>query len=172
LSIRGIDEKPSDKDLVALRLFAETLTQVPAVIPRSPQAILELRQQLKEELEEFRNGVKYGATDLLQESDPPTQAKIQHIVETRFVRPLDKLNRRLAHPNKELLRNLVSTNSVVASGLTFGLTLLTGGTGLLAAFLGAVAPLFTTALKTKFDRDKAIDESGVGFLIRARQTSD
>ena len=168
----SIDDSAENARL-AFRLFSETLNQVPAIIPRSPEAICELRTILAEELSAFRHAIKNASADFLHEKrgSPPDERTIKHLAEKHFLRPLESLNRRLAHPNRELLRNLVSTNSVVFGGVALGMAFMANLAGALTAVMGISIAALTGALKTRFDRQKEIEQSDVGFLIRARKYS-
>ncbi|MGA2258638.1 MAG: hypothetical protein ABSG53_28565 [Thermoguttaceae bacterium] len=167
LALHGEEAAPPDREALAVRLVAETLTQMPVVMPRSPAAILELRRDLAEELEEFRHGIRNVATDLAQASGPVTQKQIEYSIEKNFARALDKLSRRLAHPNRDMLRNLVTTPAVISGGVSFTLGLVSTGQNLLSLFLGAAAAVLSAATKTWVDRKKEEEQSGIAFLVKA-----
>jgi len=168
LSIQGDNKNIIGADSTAFKIFTETLIKVPAAIPRSPESLLEIRLLLSDELLEFREAVNHIAEDLeYANTGSITQRDIEHEVKKHFTRPLNALNRKLAHPNKELAQNLLTSDSTILGGITIALAALAGSPIVLSALLGVVVPILTTVAKTHLDREKEIDQSGLGFLVRA-----
>lgn len=162
------EERAAGPENLAIHLVAETLSKMPAIIPRSTEAILELRQNLAEELAEFRQSIRNVASDLIHTSGPVTQKQIEYAVDKNFARPLDKLTRRLAHPNRDLRRSLVTTPAVMTGAVSFVLTTMTTGGSLSSSlFLAAAGAALSAAVKARIDRKKEEEQSGVAFLLKA-----
>lgn len=133
---------------------------MPAVIPRSTEAILDLRWNLAEELAEFRQGIRNAASDLIHTSVPVTQRQIEYTVEKNFAWSLDKLTRRLAHLNRDLLRSLVTTPAVMTGGVSFALATMATGENLLSLFLAAAGAALSAVAKARIDRKNEEEQSG------------
>lgn len=158
-------------EALAARLFAETLVQLPAVTPKSPEDILALRTKLADSLSDFRESVRRVAEDLIDASgggavDP---SKIGAKVRKEFARPLADLEKRLSHPSRDLARNLIVSDNLMTGVVTFAATLFAGDPMTAAVTLGISVPLLTASVKTLFDRQTKVEQSKVGFLIRAKQ---
>lgn len=161
------EEGMAGLESLAIQLVAETLGQMPTIMPRSTEAILELRQTLAEELAEFRQGIRNAASDLIHASGPITQKLIAYTVEKNFARPLDNLTRRLAHPNRELLRSLLTTPAAMGGAVSFAVASIGTGGNLLSLFAAAAGAVLSAAAKARIDRKKDVEQSGVAFLLRA-----
>lgn len=164
--------KPSDVESLAVQVMAETLSQLPAVIPKSVEALLELRSKLAEELVEFREAIKHAAIDIHQGDKEPDERQIKNFVDHTFQRPVTKLSRRLSHPNRDLMRNLITTESVVSGAVAFAMICGSnpGQSAALSALGGVAAGSIVAALKTRTDRSKEIETSGVAFLLKASKS--
>jgi hypothetical protein len=174
-----------EKNATALKVFTETFRALPAILPRSPEALLEVRRTLNDELVAFREGAAAAAKELRYDRgsyEKISKEDIEYAVEQRLTKPLEDLNRRLAHPGSDLLRNLLTTHDVTAAGVTFTLTLTLAilahnadATAVaLSALAGLSTALLTEELRTSVGRKKDAEETysdypGVAFLVRAQE---
>jgi len=171
---KGNTPSTPDQDRVALSLFTETLRhplhRLPIALPRSPEAILELRNQLSEELDDFRQALQYAARDFLYEAStgPVSEEKIKQIADKNFMRPVEKLERRLRHPGREMLRNLFTAPPWATAAISFSVSALAGSLAA-STILGALGATAALIAKTKVDRAKAVEDSDVAFLFRMAQ---
>jgi hypothetical protein len=149
-------------------LFAEVLRNLPCVIPRSAESVLTIRASMKDELAEFSHVLDEAIADLHYQTEKPTSHDLRRLADQRFSRPLRQLERRLAHPNREMLRNLVRTETVLGS--VVGLTMATvSGLGSVAVAGAALAvATASAAIHTALGRREAIESSHVGFLFQMR----
>lgn len=169
-SLQGEAKFTSGAETLALRALSKTMTSLPAIIPRSVEAILEVRGKLEAELTEFREAVSDVAADLAHgRQQEPTDEEIARAVQERFTKPLATLERRLARPGRDLARNLVTSGSLATGAVTLAATIISGGSAIAAALLGASVPLLVESLKTRFERQNDIEQSGVAFLVRAKK---
>ncbi|MCA1754548.1 MAG: hypothetical protein LC641_07625 [Spirochaeta sp.] len=90
---------------------------MPAIIPKSPESILELRHKLEDELGDLRYEIGVATRNLTYAfgDQIPSTTDIEHIAQTTFVRPLNDLQKKLKHPGKDFLENLLSRESIIAS---------------------------------------------------------
>jgi hypothetical protein len=71
----------------------------------------------------------------------------------------------LAHANRELLRNLIRTETILGSAVTLSMALLTGAGGLGTAASGLGVATATAAIQIKLNRREVVEDSPVGFLF-------
>jgi hypothetical protein len=148
-------------------LLAEFFVQMPLVKPRSPEAILELRQKYDAELSEFREHLKNLAFDLGQQYQD-SALNISATVSRELVAKFRDLNRRYKAGRKTFWRELAATigTGVVALTSTFTLNL---------PMISAVLSILGTGLLIKsvqqLSKEKELVEtSGIGFLLRCAET--
>ncbi len=156
----------SRQQSIAHKIATHCVAELPVPFPRSIEAIIHVRQALAPELEAFRTVVTDAAENVLL-SDRDSPANIHGEFTMKLARPLRDLRRRLGSPNRELIRNLVSNQSIitaVAVSLMAGAS--TGINDVSAAILGIAAPTLTAAIRTLLDRGQDIRRSGLAFLLR------
>lgn len=159
-----------EADQLALRLVARVLTNLPSVIPRSPEAILELRHSLADELGEFRQGVRDATNDMMYQfgDEGPSEADIDQVAQRTFVRPLRDISKRLERPGRQLLANLASSEAMLTSTVVLSTGILNHAQGLANLALGASVALLASAAATWKER-KSIEQEkpNVAFLLKA-----
>ena len=158
-------ETPTKSD-VAQRLTATTLRKIPVLYPRSLEALIELRNVLSDELADFRRSLDDVAEDLVYAKHGHiTHRDIEYAVDSKIVRPVMRLEKRLQNPGREVLKHLATTGSFITQAVSFGVAMMSGLGAVGAPLLAASAGLLTASLQTKFDRAKDIRGSGLGFII-------
>jgi hypothetical protein len=166
---RGDESHRAD---IALRLLeAVNAMTLPAVYPKTLESILYIRRLLQDDLTAFREALDRLAGDLIRESENQaiSQEEIDYQVRKHLVIPLRDLERQLSHPTRELARYLLESPPVVSGVLIVAaiaklLSPPTAALGLAGAALAGLA-------KTVFERERKIDNSGVGFLFKARENT-
>ena len=158
-------------DAIASRVVAQTLVALPVVAPRSLDALLEIRHRLAAELAAFRGSVDEVVRDLRYAKTLDAR-DIEHVVDHKFRRPVEDLRRRFAAPTRDILRNLVTTESVAGYAASFSTTMISGGEVATAQALAALSAIGVSALKTHFERQKQISDSSVAFLLKLVKLRD
>ncbi len=158
----------AERNPLQLELLSETAVQIPEILPRSPQSVLMIRSSLSAELAAFRRAVDESTEDLLSEEPTTSKQAIARQVRERFKRPLEDLIRRLAHPNRELTRNILGKDALVTGGLSLMSALSAGGPALFSAMLGVAVPVLVGSLQTRFQRQREMERAPeIAFLLHA-----
>jgi hypothetical protein len=174
-------EEKSRADVVrlAMQCFEQTEIALPAVIPRHPEQILELRQKLKGDLDEFREKLK-GLAKELADTKPETSIRdIKRCVEKNLIDEVKKLDKKLAKPLRELRREFFAMAPGMAGiglgvGILLSALLLDGHaalqtlSGMSSTLLSALGALGAAASKVQTEKQRKIEGSDVAFLIRAK----
>lgn len=158
-----------DKARLAHGLTATVLRKIPLVMPKSTDALLEIRQALSDELHEFRAALDDIAADLAHaKKGDVTNYDIEYEVDVRIQRPLRRLERRLEKPGLEIGKNLLSTGSFISQAVSFGIATMTNLGAIGTPLLTLGAGLLAAAFQTKTKRAEAIRDSGLSFIIGAK----
>ena len=155
-------------DITASEVLREALVELPLAMPRSPEALMRLRELLGPELKDLRHALRDIARDLhYEQRGAPSRGAIVYKADQRLLRPLRNLRRRLAHPSREMLRNLFTAEGFLSSTVGLGVALLGLVPPPAATVLGGAIPLLAAALKTRRERRAEIDRvEGLAFLLK------
>lgn len=164
---RGMQPVPAvTQESIANKIAAHCIAELPVPFPRSAESILHVRQALRTELDAFRSVVSDAAEDIVL-SETDGAAALHRQFAARISRPLRDLRRRLQSPNRELLRNLVSSQSIIAAvAVSLMAAMSTGINDISATVIGIATPTLTAAIKTLLDRRHDVQTSGLAFLIK------
>lgn len=149
---------------LATDLLAAGLLSLPAPLPRSLDAIVDIRHALKDSLADFRSHLDDVARELAY-TEKIEQRDIEHAVKKHLVRPVEDLARRLSRPGPLVARNLLTSSSMIGGAISFGAAVLSNAS-VSASALAVFGALLTAALKSRFDQQDAIVQSKVGFLFK------
>jgi len=147
----------------AARILATALPALPLAMPKSADSILEMRHRLGDELGDLRNTLREAARTVTYDDSASYQKAAFDAIE----KPLNSLRRRLAYPNRDLLRNLVTQAGVVSAIIAVGTAWLPHGPDFWSSILAASVATGAAAGKTLLDRAKMSEDSGVGFFLKA-----
>jgi hypothetical protein len=150
-----------------LNILTEALVALPCIVPRSLEALIEVREDLATELSDLRHHLQRVATDLAY-AEKLTAHQIRQAVDVEVLRPLRDLQRRLRHPTRRLATNLLTGGPFVGATLAYIASQAIGDASL-SSFVAAVAALAVAAAKTESDRVETINQSPVAFLLKASE---
>jgi hypothetical protein len=159
---------------VETKLLTHTiLSELPGILPKSFEAILELRHALSDDLQYFRQVLQSISRDIVESKRE--QVSVQDIearARKELSEPLKALERQLSHPTRSLAKNIVGSGPVVSMGTTLVATAFLGTPLPGAALLGLGVGTAAACVKTRIEEAEIIDNSKVGFLLKAKRLVD
>jgi len=159
-------------DEAALRVGAETLWQIPTVVPRSPRAILRLRTELGEELAALRQGLDQVGELLLHKRHGDVHASdMQDAAQDHFVRPLQAYKQRLDTLPGSFLKEVYTSEALVEGMLTAIATarMIPSASVLVDLIVAVAAAGVAASFRTARSLRKFEDEPGLAFLLKAEE---
>lgn len=157
---------------IALKTFAcSVLTTLPPVLPKSFEAILEIRDFFRDDLLEFRERIQTVVRKLFHDTnEPPSQQEIQELVSDQFSEPLRAIEKQLAKPTRRLAINLLGSGPLIGGVIALMGSLLTGGSlSIPVVGAGVLIAGLIASLKTTLEEWQTIDNSKVAFLLKAKR---
>lgn len=164
-SALGKHTSSSSQERTQLNILTEALVALPCIVPRSLEALIEVREDLTTELSDLRYHLQRVATDLAY-AERLSAHQIRQAAEVEVLRPLHDLRRRLRHPTRRLATNLFTGGPFVGATLAYVASQAIGDASL-SSFVATIAAVAVAAAKTESDRVETINQSPVAFLLKA-----
>lgn len=165
-------EKKSELELM-MQLFAGGLmATLPGILPRSYEAIIDLRDYFEQDLTAFRQRLRSLAKDLLGKKETPTPEELAEKVRKELAEPLESLERQLSRPSQRVLKNLFGSGSLISGGIMFLYHFLQPGGDVNAIQIGGLTAAMSTLwayFRTKVEAQETVDNSNVAFLFKAKR---
>ena len=151
---------------LSVRLLGQTLLELPMLVPRDPEAILEIREIFEEERHVLGEHIDRLSDDL-SAGGAPADKEIVLAARQHLVRPFRDLERKLKNPGRRLAKNLLSSPGLVGASIAFAAGVASGGR--YGALLAALGSILSSAVSTRLQEEDTIEASHVSFLLRVQR---
>ena len=155
-----------DNAALSARLLGQTLVELPMLVPRAPEAILEIREIFDEERRAFIEHVDRLSEDLSAAGGTGDE-EIVSAARRHLVRPFRDLERKLKNPGRRLAKNLLSSPGLVGASIAFAAGVASGGR--YGALLAALGSILSSAVSTRLQEEDTVEASNVSFLLRVQR---
>jgi hypothetical protein len=162
---------PSSSAHGGFQVFANILDELPILVPKSAEDILRWRKAYSEELSEFRLLCDSLSDDLVGK---PVDQDQMRLIKERVCRPLERLQREAeADGGSVYLKEFARSEGFWAVAFVACVSTMFGTSMDLAAAIAALGGAASSSvLRARRERNKAIQNSEVGFAFRVQTEQD
>jgi hypothetical protein len=157
-----------------LEIARRTLMRLPIAVPRSPEALLSIRQELEPSLNAFRERITALALDMVAAGDDlPPDHQIEQLVTNQLTEPLRTLRDELSTPSSKYFGRLLRAETVATALVSMAHFLMPAVPAMGAA---SIATVGVAALQAAIARGMQVRDArarpAVGFLLQLVEGSE